>query len=421
MISSPSGDSRRAAPRRAPRRGLRPVVIAGAAVTALGVALSACSSSGGSSAATGGTATAGSSASSGTSGSLSATQLSAIKADLKTAEGVPAWKAGGPAFSATGLSGKSAFLLGTPTNQFAESFITGVTEGFKSVGMSVTVGGSTDEVTSQEVQDLENAVHAHVSVILLLAITPASVATGLQAAKAAGIPVIETFIGNPELPPAADKALGVVADDTYPYSRTGELAAEWEIVQTGGKVNSVVQQFAGQPPSDAVALGWNETLKKYCPSSCTSSTDNVTEGAQTVQQIQSGAQVAAQNKSVNAIFPVYDYQMAYMLPELAAASASSRINLLSENADLAQMQEMVSGTAVKVDVGNPVEWDGWAAVDQALRAVKGLPPVADEQLPVRMFDTDNIKSINLKANPATWYGGADYQADYDKLWGVSAS
>lgn len=397
-------------------RRLRPALVAGAAATALGVALSACSSSGGSSATTAGT----SSGSSG-SGSLSASQLSAIKADLKAAEGVPSWQAGGPAFDATGLAGKKAFLLGTPTNQFAESFIAGVTEGFKSAGMSVTVGGSADAVTSQEVQDIENAVHAHVSVIVLLAIVPSSISTGLQAAKAAGIPVIETFIGNPALPSAADKALGVYADATYPYSRTGELAAEWEIAATDGKINSVVQQFAGQPPSDATAAGWNATLKKYCPASCSASTDNVTQGAQTVQQIQSGAQVAAQNKDVNAIFPVYDYQMAYMLPELAAASASSRINLLSENADLAQMQELAQGTAVKVDVGNPVEWDGWAAVDEALRAVKGLPPVADEKLPVRMFDTDNIKSVNLSANPATWYGGADYQTDYQKLWGVAAS
>ena len=163
------------------------------------------------------------------------------------------------------------------------------------------------------------------------------------------------------------------ADATYPYSRTGQLAAEWEIAQTGGKVNSVVQQFAGQPPSDATAAGWNAALKQYCPSTCSSSNDNVTFGAQTVQEIQSGTQVAAQNPQVNAIFPVYDYQMAYMLPELTAASASSRIDLLSENADLAQMQELKQGTSVKVDVGNPVEWDGWAAVDEALRALKGLP------------------------------------------------
>jgi ribose transport system substrate-binding protein len=399
------------------RHRVRPAVIAAAAVTASGLVLAGCSSSG-SSSSTG--AAAGASSSSG-SGTLSAATLATIKADLKTAEGVPTWKAGGSSFSASGLTGKKAFLLGYPTNQFAESFISGVTEGFKSVGMTVSVAGSANSVTSQEVQDLENAVNAHVSVIILLAIVPSSIATGLQAAKAAGIPVIETFIGNPQLPSAADKALGVYADATYPYSETGQLAAEWEIAQTGGKVNSVVQQFAGQPPSDAAAAGWVDTLKKYCASSCSTSDDNVTVGAQTVQQIQSGAQVAAQNSAVNAIFPVYDYQMAYMLPELTAASATSRINLLSENADLAQMQEMEQGTSVKVDVGNPVEWDGWAAVDEGLRALKGLPAVADEKLPVRLFDTDNVKSINLTANPATWYGGADYQADYEKLWGVSAS
>lgn len=391
------------------RRRLRPAGIAAACITVLGLVLSACSSSGSS----GTTA--------GSSGALSAKALSTIKADLKAAEGVPTWKAGGPAFNAAGLAGKKAFLLGTPLNQFAESFIAGVTDAFKSVGMTVTVAGSADSVTSQEVQDIENAVHAHVSVIILLAVMPSSIATGLQEAKAAGIPVIETFIGNPQLPSAADKALGVYADATYPYSRTGELAAEWEIAQTGGKVNSVVQQFAGQPPSDATAAGWNEALHKYCPDTCSVSYDNVTMGSQTVEQIQSGAQVAAQNPSVNAIFPVYDYQMAYMLPELAAASATTRIDLLSENADLAQMQELAQGTSVKVDVGNPVGWDGWAAVDEALRALKGLPAVKNEQLPVRLFDTGNIKSINLKANPATWYGGAGYQADYQKLWSVAAS
>jgi ribose transport system substrate-binding protein len=414
MTSETREASRAAARRPARRRPLRPAVVSAAAATALGAALSACSSSGSPASSTTTSTTAGASA------SPSAKQLSAIKADLKAAAGVPSWKAGGAPFSASGLGGKTAFLLGTPTNQFAESFITGVTEGFKSVGMSVTVGGSANQVTSQEVQDLENAVHAHVSVIILLAVTPSSIATGLQAAKAAGIPVIETFIGNPALPSAGDQALGVYADATYPYSRTGQLAAEWEIAQTGGKVNSVVQQFAGQPPSDATAAGWNAALKQYCPSTCSSSDDNVTFGAQTVQQIQSGAQVAAQNPQVNAIFPVYDYQMAYMLPELAAASASNRIDLLSENADLAQMQELEQGTSVKVDVGNPVEWDGWAAVDEALRALKGLPAVKDEQLPVRMFDTGNIKSIDLTANPATWYGGAGYQADYKKLWGVAA-
>lgn len=416
-----SGHSR--APWRRPR-GSRPragaVASATAAVAAAGLALAGCSSSGSSSTGSSSTGPSGASASAVASGStsVSAESLSAIQADLKAAEAVPSWKAGGPAFSAKGLAGKSVFLLGTPTNQFATSFIAGVTGAAKAVGMSVTVQGSANNVPSQEVQEIENAVNAHASVIILMANVPSSISTGLAKAKAAGIPVIETFIGNPQLPSAADKALGVYADATYDYSRTGQLAAEWEIVQTGGKVNSVVQQFPGQPPSDATAAGWTGTLTKYCPSTCSSKMDNLTFGAQTVQQIQSGAQVAAQNSAVNAIFPVYDYQMAYMLPELSAASAQQRINLLSENADLAQMQEMMQGTPVKVDVGNPVEWDGWASMDEALRALKGLPPVEDEQLPVRLFSVDNIKSVDLSADPSAWFGSAGYQAQYKKLWGV---
>jgi len=397
---------------RGPRRRLRPAAIATAAVAGFGLLLAGCSSSGSSSSAT-------PTGSSSSSGSLSAATLSQIKADLTTAAAVPSWKAPGAAFSAKSLAGKKVFLLGTNANQFATSFISGVTAAAQSVGMSVSVAGSANNVASENVQDIENAVTAHANVIILMAVAPVTISTGLAKAKAAGIPVIETFIGDPQVPSAADKALGVYADATYCYSCTGQLAAEWEIVQTGGKVKSVLQQFPGQPPSDATAKGWIDTLKKYCASSCTTTEDNLTFGAQTVQQIQSGAQVAAQDSSVNAIFPVYDYQMAYMLPELNAASAQKRIDLLSENADLAQMQEMNQGTSVKVDVGNPVAWDGWAAMDEALRALKGLPAVEDEQLPVRLFDTDNIKSINLGANPATWYGGAAYQADYDKLWGVS--
>ncbi len=82
------------------------------------------------------------------------------------------------------------------------------------------------------------------------------------------------------------------------------------------------------------------------------------------------------------------------------------------------MQEMAQGTAVKVDVGNPVAWDGWSAVDEALRALKHMPPIANEEVPVRLFDVSNVKSVNLNDNPANWYGTATYGLDYEKLWGL---
>ena len=350
-------------------------------------------------------------------GKLSAAQVTSLEAALKLGRRPSHWEAGGPAFSAKGLKGKTLFLLNDGTNQFSASFASGVESATKAVGM-IFQTGSGNSSTTQDVQVLENAINAHVAVIVLTAETPSTLSSALLLAKAAKIPVIESFIGNPHLPSAADKAIGIYADATYCYSCTGQLAAEYEILKHGGVMDSQISQFPGSPPSDATALGWVQGVKKYCPKTCTISDNNLSLSGNYVQAIQQATQVGAQGGAINVMFPVYDFQMGFMLPELQAAGASSRIDLLSENADLAQMQELAAGTSVKVDVGNPVAWDGWGAVDQALRALKKLPPVADERVPVRLFDTTNIASVPLTANPASWFGGATYGNDYLKLWGI---
>ena len=350
-------------------------------------------------------------------GKLTASQVASLEAALTAGRRPSHWRAGGPAFSAKGLKGKTLFLLNDGTNQFSASFASGVEAATKDVGMTFETG-SGNSSTTQDVQVLENAVNAHVSVIVLTAETPSTLSSALLRAKAAGIPVIETFIGDPHLPSAADKSIGIYADATYCYSCTGALAAEYEILKHNGVMDSQVSQFPGSPPSDATALGWVKTLKSYCQKSCKVVDNNLSLSGNYVQAIQQATQVATQGGQINVMFPVYDFQMGFMLPEIEAAGAQKRIDMASENADLAQMQELKAGISVKVDVGNPVAWDGWGAVDQALRALKKLPAVADEKVPVRLFDTSNVNSINLSANPASWYGGATYGADYLRLWGL---
>jgi ribose transport system substrate-binding protein len=352
-------------------------------------------------------------------GALSAGQVASLTSTLAASTRPSHWIAGGPALNAKSLKGKTLFFVqdSTTQNQFGASFLGGIQNAAAAVGLVFSQGNG-DGSVSQTDQIIENAVNQKVDVIITSDILDSTIGPGLEAAKAAGIPVIESFIGDPHAPTAQEKSFGIYADATYCYSCTGKLAADYEILKKAGKFDSVVQQTPGSPPSDAAALGWVESVKKYCPKTCTISDDNFTLAGNFIQQFQSGDQVAAQNPKVNVMWDVYDFQMGYALPELQAASASSRIDLLSENADLAQMQEMAQSTSVKVDVGNPVAWDGWAAVDEALRALKGLKPVADEQVPVRLFDVANVKSINLNLNPADWYGSATYGTDYEKLWGV---
>ena len=196
----------------------------------------------------------------------------------------------------SGLAGKKVFLLGTPTNQFADVVHQRRDRGSKSVGMSVTVGGSAEQVTSQEVQDLENAVNAHVSVIILLARRAVVDRHRAAGAKAAGIPVIETFIGNPaaplrgrqgarrlrgrHLPLLADRAAG---------RRMGDRADRRQGQLRGAAVRrpAAVRRHRGGLGRGAEAVLPERPARP--------ADDNVTFGAQTVQQIQSGTQVAAQN------------------------------------------------------------------------------------------------------------------------------
>jgi ribose transport system substrate-binding protein len=352
-------------------------------------------------------------------GDLSAAQVASLTSILTAAVKPSHWIAGGPAFNAKSVKGKVLFFAedSTSENQFGASFLGGVQDAAAAAGL-VFQDGNGDGSVSQTDAIIENAVNQHVGVILTSDILDSTIGPGLLAAKAAGIPVIESFIGNPHAPTAQEKSFGIFADATYCYSCTGNLAADYEILKKGGKFDSVVQQTPGSPPSDEAALGWKQSVDKYCPKTCKISYDNFTLASNFVQQFQSGDQVAAQNPAVNVMWDVYDFQMGYALPELQAAGASKRIDLLSENADLAQMQEMAQGTSVKVDVGNPVAWDGWAAVDEALRALKGMKAVANEEVPVRLFDVANVDSINLNLNPADWYGSATYGLDYERLWGV---
>jgi hypothetical protein len=45
-------------------------------------------------------------------------------------------------------------------------------------------------------------------------------------------------------------------------------------------------------------------------------------------------------------------------------------------------------------------------------------PVANEEIPLRVFTEDNVQALDLEADQSKWFGDADYQGEYMKLWGV---
>jgi len=68
-----------------------------------------------------------------------------------------------------------------------------------------------------------------------------------------------------------------------------------------------------------------------------------------------------------------------------------------------------------MDVGENLEWIGYAIVDQSMRIMGGLAPVKSEHVPVRVFDASNIAQAGAKFTSG-W--GNSYVGGYQKLWGL---
>jgi ABC-type sugar transport system substrate-binding protein len=117
--------------------------------------------------------------------------------------------------------------------------------------------------------------------------------------------------------------------------------------------------------------------------------------------------------------PALDAMIAFMKPSVFAASAQNRVRVAAYNATLPPMQDLKKGQLMVGLVGNPPEWIGWGAVDQALRALSGQKALASENVPNRTFSRTNVASIDISKPQVDWFGDSHFREGYKKLWRTS--
>ncbi len=374
-------------------------------------ALTACSSGGSKST----SSTPAGSGSSGTSANVTSQVNALLIAGRKTA----VWKSPGPNVKASSLNGKLVFaLVDNQSLPFSQSVLTGLKDSSTALGFKLTTGDGNYE-TIKDLQLLQSAVNQKVDAIILTVISPATVASALTSAKAAGIPVITMFGGDPGAPDSTATGLGVVGGSTYCYSCAGGFMADYAIANLDAKVNATIIYDSTGTYSLNTVSGFKKQLTTYCPDTCSAKLADTHTG-NFAQATTNAAQVAATSPDTNVIAPSIDAQVTYVLPVVNSAGASKRIIIASQNADLAPMQQIATGTAVKINIGAPNAWVGWGAMDQVVRALLKQPAVNDENIPLRIFDDTNIKTIDLTASPDSWYGDVSYQDEYKKLWSLGS-
>ena len=169
--------------------------------------------------------------------------------------------------------------------------------------------------------------------------------------------------------------------------------------------------------------GIQSEVKKLCPSLSMPSVQNVLIPDWPTKLSTTTRSLLTANPNLNYILPLYDGMTIYMVPAInGILAAKNKVKVASFNATPVVIQnELVKQSPLAADVGGPNQWYGVALADQALRVLAGQPPVANENVPLRLFTRDNVATIDPKKDESTWYGSVNPICEYHKLWGLSCT
>jgi ribose transport system substrate-binding protein len=334
-------------------------------------------------------------------------------ANLSKYKALPKFVPPGVAFDAKAKAGgKTLFVIPASSRvPFVATIANNIKRIATPLGVKVTTWQNQGQ-PSEWVQGMNTAVSQKASAIVLLAGNdPAALQPQIKAAKAKGIPTIVAHLYD-EHQPSAPNVGGVI---NIPYNVAGRLIADQAIVDTKGKANALVVTVNQVKSTLPMVAGIRAEFGKYCQG-CKLSLTDVTI-ADFATKIQPNVQAALTgDSSINYVIALYDSaEVPFVVAAIRAAGRVGKVKVSTFNGTPEILKLVKQGDIVTADVGENLEWIGYAVVDQSMRIMGGLKPVKSEHVPVRVFDRSNIG----QAGPAFTSGwGRTYISGYRKLWGL---
>jgi ribose transport system substrate-binding protein len=275
------------------------------------------------------------------------------------------------------------------------------------VGANLRVidGGGTP---SGEAQALQQAAALKPAAVLTWSITISTAPSAFQALKSKGIPVVTIAAGWPVSSYSGD----------YPYAihnaftGIGKLMADFALSQTKCSLHAAVFTSSIFPAQVAVANAIKAEVNTLCAKCSTTLGDiEVTAlatnaGSQAVAAVQS-------SPDTNFIIPTYAAMAGYMVPALKQAGKNVPIvSAIGSDQNVTMVEQGQQAAEVE---SFPTQEEAWFTVDDALRAVNGLPPGPWSALKGFIFTSGNV----AQAKQFLSAGSPGYQDTFKKLWGVS--
>lgn len=353
----------------------------------------------------------------GASGRFSRAAASAVanaKAQLAAYSTPPKFVAPNAPFSVAKLKGKTvAIVTITETAEALVRNIDGVKAAASAAGVKVTVSNART-TPSLMTQGVQQAVAAHVGAILLVGIPSAFVLNAVKAAHAAGIPVVTCDDYQPTA-----KVVGQGSGTKYVYADAdsseyleGQLAADSAIVHWNGKVNAAIVNSEGLTQGPPVIQGFKKVLNS-CGTCHILATENVeieTWGTKLAPLVGS---VIKQFPSLNTLLPIFNDMEGLLVPAVKTDGATGKVIVVSTGASNTVSLVPAYPQVMTGYVGDNDYWNGWQALNQAMRGMLKLPPGNPTGAPPRYVTPAVVKAKGTTAN--VLFGSA-YIQGYKKTW-----
>lgn len=342
---------------------------------------------------------------------VSADTIAQLKAEITQGREQPQWEAQGPAFSVAGLAGKK--ILSMPvSSQLAgcDSMARDVVEIAKSVGMAGSSYFQNDGGPAAWVQGMNLAINqGYDGVALVCGIDPAALAPQMEAAKQAGIKVVDMHLAD-----VSEEASPLIAGQTNgQFNDAMRMGVAAALVDANGHaIDALVITSNENPPS----IGMEQTVKDEFARLCDQcSVESINVPIPSYATDLSGAVRSAlvRNPDIRAVFTVYDAQTPFVLPAIKASRVPAKTYAFGGDEQFVSLMGD-SSNPMGSDMGPNFSWMAYTGADQLFRAVAGQPPIPSEQAysPYRMWTPDNVSDF---VAPDFGFGNTFVQG-YRSLW-----
>jgi ribose transport system substrate-binding protein len=267
----------------------------------------------------------------------------------------------------------------------------------------IVVDGEANPQSIQEAMD--SLINRDVDAIILAAVNYQDIGAQVEQAVANDIAVMATFASDP----AEVGGLGEVGIDDFEAGRT--LAA-YAVTEGGG--GAVIFTQNESPAVAERAEGFKAGYAEF------GGEDDAVVAEQSVSNSQLGAPqepimagILQQNPAgaISWVFAGFDFMLTPLV-NVIDREGRTEIRGFSFDGNLENLQFIRDGRVQSAVIGYPLEWAGWAAIDQLNRAFNDEPLVEDTGVRFKLLTADS-----LPPEGEAFTGDLDFRAQYLGLWG----